>query len=160
MTTTQDKFKKLVDFFSKVPAVQAENILAYAYDTQNEHIWWFKFKINIQHKLAWQTVQELGHVLNYLSANERLPTQFMPVSPPPYMNGNANEFLAWVIECNHAEFTPDVICEWLEARLPQPVEVETAWKIGADLSILDDMTPRDIDQLIPSLDTVKFTKPK
>ena len=28
--------------------------------------------------------------------NERLPTVFMPVSPPPYANGPAREFLSWV----------------------------------------------------------------
>ena len=57
-----------------------------------EHAWWFKFSIDVEHALAWQTVQELGHVLNYLSTNERLPTLFFPVSPPPYMNGEAKDF--------------------------------------------------------------------
>lgn len=150
----QASFQRLVDFFSKIPSVQAENILAYAYE--NPPIWWFKFKINIQHPLAWQTVQELGHVLNYLSVNERLPTQFMPVSPPPYMNGGAEQFLAWVIECNHADFPPDVVCDWLEARLPNPVDDETQWDTGGDLSLLDDLSAQDIDQLIPPLDTIKF----
>jgi len=37
-------------------------------------------------------------VLNYLSLDERLSTVFMPVSPPPYLNGGV-EFLSWVIEC-------------------------------------------------------------
>ncbi|SPE35761.1 hypothetical protein SBA3_2300022 [Candidatus Sulfopaludibacter sp. SbA3] len=49
--------------------------------------WWVKFAIDISHRLAWNVVQELGHVLNYLSVNERLPTVFKPVSPPPYANG-------------------------------------------------------------------------
>ena len=79
--------------------------------TDGQHAWWFKFHIDVEHPLAWQTVQELGHVLNYLSTNERLPTQFFPVSPPPYMNGEAKDFLAWVIQCNHAEFSPDVVCD-------------------------------------------------
>jgi hypothetical protein len=79
--------------------------------------------------LAWQTVQELGHVLNYISKNERLPTQFLPVSPPPYMNGEAKQFLAWVIQCNHPDFPPDVICDWLEARLPSPVEDIEKWNL-------------------------------
>lgn len=153
-----EQFKRLVEFFSKVPSVQADNILAYAYE--QESIWWFKFKINTKHPLAWQTVQELGHVLNYLSVNERLPTRFLPVSPPPYMNGGADEFLAWVIECNHVDFPPDVICEWLEARLPQPIDAESAWRVEGDLSLLDNLTPKDIDELVPSLDSIHFAKKK
>jgi hypothetical protein len=50
-----------------------------------------KFAIDIEHPLAWSVVQELGHVLNYVSLEERLPTVFMPVSPPPYMNGGPDE---------------------------------------------------------------------
>ena len=100
-----------------------------AHAADGAHAWWIKFKIDVEHPLAWQTVQELGHVLNYLSTNERLPTQFMPVSPPPYMNGDAKQFLAWVIECNHADFPPDVICNWLEARLPSPIEDAEQWRI-------------------------------
>jgi hypothetical protein len=49
--------------------------------------WWVKFTIDIEHALAWRVVQELGHVLNYIALEERLPTVVMPVSPPPYMNG-------------------------------------------------------------------------
>jgi hypothetical protein len=37
-------------------------------------------------------VQELGHVLNYVSVTEPLPTVFKPVSPPPYMNGDRRSF--------------------------------------------------------------------
>jgi hypothetical protein len=79
-----------IDFFCKIPSVQKERIIAHG--TDGQHAWWFKFNINVEHPLAWQTVQELGHVLNYLSTNERLPTQFFPVSPPPYMNGEAKTF--------------------------------------------------------------------
>src|SRR5688500_17345460 len=60
--------------------------------------WWVKFSLDISHRLTWNVVQELGHVLNYLSLNERLPTVFKPVSPPPYLNGGPAEFLSWVIE--------------------------------------------------------------
>jgi hypothetical protein len=61
-----------------------------------------KFSIDVFHPSAWRTVQELGHVLNYVSINERLPTVFKPVLPPPYMNGGPVEFLPWVIECPDA----------------------------------------------------------
>lgn len=139
-------FERLYQFFSKVPSVQESRIDAHG--TDGDHAWWFKFQIDIQHPLAWQTVQELGHVLNYLSTNERLPTQFLPVSPPPYMNGDASDFLAWVIQCNHPDFSPDVICDWLEARLPSPVDDVEQWKIKTDLKELDNLSDKDLDKII------------
>ena len=140
-------FDRLSQFFSQIPSVQQSGIVAHG--TDGPQAWWFKLNIDIEHPLAWQTVQELGHVLNYLSTNERLPTQFFPVSPPPYMNGEAKDFLAWVIQCNHADFSPDVVCDWLEARLPNPVNDENQWKIKTDLKELDELTDKDLDQLIP-----------
>lgn len=140
-------FDGLYQFFCNVPSVQESRIVAHGSDGQ--HAWWFKFSIDVQHPLAWQTVQELGHVLNYLSTNERLPTQFFPVSPPPYMNGEAKDFLAWVIQCNHADFTPDVVCDWLEGRLPNPVDDEKQWAIKTDASELETLSDKDLDQLIP-----------
>jgi hypothetical protein len=140
-------FDRLSQFFSQIPSVQQSGIVAHG--TDGQQAWWFKLNIDIEHPLAWQTVQELGHVLNYLSTNERLPTQFFPVSPPPYMNGEAKDFLAWVIQCNHADFSPDVVCDWLEARLPNPVNDESQWKIKTDLKELDELTDKDLDQLIP-----------
>ena len=140
-------FDRLSQFFSQIPSVQQSGIVAHG--TDGQQAWWFKLNIDIEHPLAWQTVQELGHVLNYLSTNERLPTQFFPVSPPPYMNGEAKDFLAWVIQCNHADFSPDVVCDCLEARLPNPVNDESQWKIKTDLKELDELTDKDLDQLIP-----------
>jgi len=86
-----------------------------------------KFTIDIDHPLAWSVVQELGHVLNYLSLDERLPTVFMPVSPPPYLNGGP-DYLSWVIECKDKDFTPEICAEWLEGHLPRPVEDPEQWK--------------------------------
>ena len=140
-------FDRLYEFFCKVPSVQKAFIDSYGSD--GKHSWWFKFQINIEHDLAWQTVQELGHVLNYISKSERLPTQFLPVSPPPYMNGEAKQFLCWVIQCNHVDFPPDVICDQLEARLPKPIEDETQWKIKTDLHELDKISDKDLDAIVP-----------
>ncbi|MFG0284722.1 MAG: hypothetical protein ACF8R7_09910 [Phycisphaerales bacterium JB039] len=94
--------------------------------------WWVKFQINVDHPLAWYVVQELGHVLNYLSLNERLPTVFMPVSPPPYLNGGPRDFLSWVIECEDRGFQPGTCAKWLEGRLPNPIEDETQWQTHDD----------------------------
>ncbi len=88
-----------------------------------------KFSLDTTHPLAWRVVQELGHVLNYLSNDERLPTVFKPVSPPPYLNGGV-EFLSWVIENQDASFTPARCAEWLRGRLPDPVTDPNAWEAG------------------------------
>lgn len=93
--------------------------------------WWMKFRLNIEHPLAWRHVQELGFVLNYLSVDERLPTVFMPVSPPPYLNGGV-EFLSWVIESTDPTFKPDSCAEWLEGRLPRPVDDLAQWDTDSE----------------------------
>jgi len=124
------KFEKLVDFLARIPAVDVN-------DTPSQGIgsgegnggWWVKFSIDVDHDLAWETVQELGHVLNYMSVEERLPTVFKPVSPPPYMNGGPDEFLSWVIEADDPTFTPALCAEWLEGRLPRPVTDLDQWSM-------------------------------
>jgi len=116
-------FEKLKALLARVPAVQ-RNVGVGQLDGGG---WYAKFGLDISHKLAWNVVQEFAHILNYLSISERLPTVFMPVSPPPYLNGGPDEYLSWVIECRDTSFTPDKTGEWLEARLPDPVEDEAEW---------------------------------
>ncbi len=94
--------------------------------------WWVKFTIETDSPVAWHTVQELGFVLNYLSLNERLPTIFKPVSPPPYLNGGPHDFLSWVIECPDLDFRPGTVAKWLEGRLPRPVEDLEQWLGDSD----------------------------
>lgn len=91
--------------------------------------WWVKFSIDINHTLAWNVVQELGHVINYVSLNEQLPAKFYPVSAPPYMNGGPSDFLFWIIESDQIDFTPDNMKEWLEGRLPDPIDDIREWSI-------------------------------
>jgi hypothetical protein len=55
----------------------------------------------------------------------------MPVSPPPYLNGGV-EFLSWVIESTDPSFTPNKCVEWLEGRLPRPVDDLEQWKMDDD----------------------------
>jgi hypothetical protein len=116
-------FATLIEFLAKVPSVTGQIGTGGTDDGR----WWVKFKIDIQHKLAWHAIQELGHVLNYLSLDERLPTSFYPVSPPPYMNGGPDEYLSWVIECHKSEFRPGTCAKWLSERLPKPVEDLSQW---------------------------------
>jgi hypothetical protein len=115
-------FEPLTSYLRRVPAID-ERIWA----GDENGMWWCKFVLNIKHPLAWNVVQELGHVLNYLSLDERLPTVFKPVSPPPYLNGGPNDFLSWVIEVTDPTFSPATCAKWLEGRLPRPVEQVTAW---------------------------------
>lgn len=120
---TNQTFKDLEQYLLRIPSVTAP-IGKGQFEDGN---WWVKFSIDIAHPLAWNVVQELGHVLNYLSVNERLPAVFMPVSPPSYMNGGPDEFLSWVIEAKEITFTPASCAEWLEGRLPRPVEELSEW---------------------------------
>lgn len=116
-------FTKLIEFLERVPAICG----AIGKGADDDGRWWVKFDIDINHKYAWHTVQEFGHVLNYLSVEERLPTSFHPVSPPPYMNGGPEQFLSWVIECHNPEMRPGTCTEWLIGRLPNPVEDLEQW---------------------------------
>ena len=116
-------FTALQAFLVRVPAIVAP------ISTGSERgTWWVKFSIDVDHELAWRVVQEFAHVLNYVSLGERLPTVFKPVSPPPYINGGPRDFLSWVIECDDAEFPPSICAEWLEGRLPRPVDDVNIWK--------------------------------
>ena len=119
----QSDFVGLLEYLARVPAMQ----VPIGKGQLEGGGWWVKFSLDISHPLAWNVVQELGHVLNYLSLDERLPTVFKPVSPPPYMNGGPSEFLSWVIECDDESFGPDKAAEWLEGRLPRPVEDAEQW---------------------------------
>jgi hypothetical protein len=121
-------FAKLEAYLLRVPGVQGP-LGKGRFENGN---WWVKFGIDITHPLAWNVVQELGHVLNYISLESRLPTVFMPVSPPPYMNGGPRQFLSWVIESTQNGFEPDKCVEWLEGRLPRPVEDVAEWSQDED----------------------------
>ena len=127
LSVTMDKraFTKLIEYLEKVPAIYG----TIGSGSDNDGCWWVKFEIDINHQFAWHTVQEMAHVLNYMSIDERLPTSFHPVSPPPYMNGGPVEFLWWVIECHNPEFRPGTCAEWLIGRLPNPVEDLEQWAL-------------------------------
>lgn len=119
----QSDFDQLINFLYRVPAIQ-KRISHGRYEDKN---WWVKFSIDIRSEIAWNVVQEFGHVLNYISLNERLPVSFFPVSAPPYMNGGPDDFLYWIIESKEPSFSPDKTKEWLEGRLPDPVDNLEEW---------------------------------
>jgi len=121
----QRAFKTLTEYLEKVPAINSP----IASGSDEEGFWLIKFQIDIDHKYAWSVVQELGCVINYLSVNERLPTVFYPVSPAPYLNGGPTDFLSWVIETKDIEFKPGTLKEWLEGRLPNPVDDLEQWNM-------------------------------
>lgn len=123
-----DEFAELAAYLLRVPGISG-TMGKGRFDNGN---WWVKFSIDIDHPLAWNVVQEFGNVLNYLSLTERLPTVFMRVSPPSYLNGGPREFLSWVIESTVKDFSPKTCAEWLEGRLPRPVDDPAAWPKSAD----------------------------
>lgn len=124
----QPDFQPLIDYIRKIPGIHP----SIGSGMGDEGVWWVKFVIDIDHPLAWRVVQELGHVLNYVSLNERLPTVFMPVSPPPSLNGCPRNSLSWVVEARDADFKTADCTEWLEGRLPRPVDDLQAWEIDDD----------------------------
>lgn len=119
-------FKELEAFLSRVPGISTP----VGKGETEEGPWWIKFRLNIHHPLAWQVVQEFGHVINCLSLDEPLPTLFYPVSPPPYMNGGPDKYLSWIVESKQNTFTPSDLAKWLEGRLPSPVDDFTQWNEG------------------------------
>lgn len=118
-------FASLLEYMNRIPSMT--NSISFGSDEKG--FWWIKFQLDIHHSLAWNVVQELGCVINYLSVNERLPTVFYPVSPAPYMNGGPEDFLSWVIETKDREFKPETLMKWLEGRLPNPVDDIAKWEI-------------------------------
>lgn len=129
----EPRFARLLDFLERVPAVAVNDTPSRGFGSGSlEKGWWVKLALDLDHPLAWNAVQELGHVLNYMSIKDRLPTVFKPVSPPPYMNGGPRDYLSWVIECPGGEMEPDKVMEWLEGRLPQPVEDPDQWETDED----------------------------
>jgi len=127
--TEPEQLESLLAFLERLPAMRlpAGRKSIGAGTTDGGH-WWVKFSLDTNHPLAWRVVQELGHVLNYLSVDERLPAAFKPVSPPPYLNGGV-EFLSWVIESHDRAFTPADCAKYLEGRLPDPITDVDAWEI-------------------------------
>lgn len=122
---SQTTLDPLLQFLDRVPAL---SVLSSATDAPR---WWVKLRIDVEHPLAWRVVQELGHVLNYLSTEQRLPTRFYPVSPPPYLNGGVS-FLSWIVENTDDAFTTAKTAEWLEGRMPRPVEDEEVWEVDGE----------------------------
>lgn len=118
-------FKSIIEYLEKIPSINSP----LATGSDEGGFWWIKFQIDINNEYAWQVIQELGSVINYLSINERLPTVFYPVSPAPYLNGGPNEFLSWIIETKDKEFKPGTLKKWLEGRLPNPVEDLDQWNM-------------------------------
>ena len=122
------RFHKLIDYLARIPAIETNSSPSRGLGSGlADGTWWIKFSIKLSHPLAWHVVQELGHVLNYLSVHERLPTTFKPVSPPPYLNGGPCDCLSWLIECSIGAMKPGTVADWLEARLPKPVDDLSQW---------------------------------
>lgn len=100
-----------------------------SFGSDEDGFWWIKFQLDINNKLAWNVVQELGCVVNYISINKRLQAVFYPVSPAPYMNGGPEDYLSWVIETKDAKFKPGTLMKWLNERLPKPVNDLEQWEV-------------------------------
>ena len=112
----EEGLSALVTYLDTLPAVSVMS------SGKQGSLWWVKLEIAIDSPHAWNVVQELGFVLNYISLGELLPTLFKPVSPPPYLNGGPKENLAWVIESTQPLVDPRTILGFLNERLPDPTK--------------------------------------
>lgn len=141
MTSDDDpRFEPLLALLERLPAVDLPaGRRSIGRGRLPDGEWWVKFSLDTKHELAWRVVQELGHVLNSLSAEERLPTSFMPVSPPPYLNGGV-EYLSWIIESKDGAFGPLDCANWLEGRLPIPIDDVNQWRLD-DSDTEEDFLP-------------------
>jgi hypothetical protein len=126
--TEDSDLEGLVAFLRSVPGITG----TIGQGRYGDGLWWVKFGIDIDHPLAWNVVQELGYVLNYISVNERLPTAFMPVSPAPYLNGGPRQFLSWIIESKSPNFSASDAARWPESRLPRPVNNLSQWRASKE----------------------------
>lgn len=155
-TAHDARFAALIDFLVRIPAVETTDTPSMGIGSGgSDGGWWVKFALDIDSEIAWETVQEMAHVLNSLSLDEKLATVFKPVSPPPYLNGGPEEFLSWVIEAPD-EMTPDTVAAWLEERLPKPVEEEDAWlgeREDADEDLDPDAEDEDADEAFGDLES-------
>jgi hypothetical protein len=128
--TQRSDLDALVAFLARLPAIELPaGTKSIGRGVSDGGAWWVKFSLDLEHRLVWRVVQELAHVLNLLAIDEGLATSFKPVSPPPYMNGGPDEFLSWVIE-GDARCSPTACLQWLEGRLPQPVDEAAEWSLG------------------------------
>ena len=127
MTITLD-FEPLIAFIRKIPGINP----VIGSGVFENGLWWIKFKIDLTHPLAWRLVQEFGNILNSISITEQLASVFKPTSPPVYLNGGPKEYLSWVIESTDISFTPDICLEWLNERLPRPVDDLAQWILEDD----------------------------
>ncbi len=138
------RFTPLLDFLARIPAMDVNDTPSRGFGSGGDGgSWWIKFSIDIDHELAWETVQEIGHALNTPSLEEGTAAVFKPVSPPPYLNGGPDEYLSWVIEAPDS-FAPGAVAGTLEARLPQPVDDEDAWAGEREDDDSDDDDDEDI----------------
>jgi hypothetical protein len=117
-----EELKVFKDFLLTIPCITDVMI-----PDSVDRNWFLKLQIDISSPIAWNFVQEFGHILNYISLDERLPTKFYPVSAPPYLNGGPQDFLYWIIESTQSETNPKFILEYLVGRLPEDVSIEANW---------------------------------
>jgi len=63
-------FEKLLAVIEKLPAIfLPAGRKSIGFGSSVDGNWWVKFSLDTKHPLAWRHVQEIGHVLNYLSVD-------------------------------------------------------------------------------------------
>ena len=68
--------------------------------------WWVQFKLDLNHKMIWTVIQELGYVANNMVLIGKLPVKLLPWPSAPE-NGPPESMLFWRIERYDGRFSPD-----------------------------------------------------
>ena len=108
-------FQRLLDYLKRLPAI--DPAIGSGTGTGEGGLWWVKLIINIDRPMAWRIVQELGHVLNYVSLNERLPAISCRIAAPIPERRRA-QFPVLGHRVIRPHLTPSDCAEWLEGRSP------------------------------------------
>jgi hypothetical protein len=117
------RVKRLAKLIGTLPGVKGP----VAHNASDQWFWWVKFTIDTRHALAWHVIQRLGYVFNYYSIEQHFDTKFMPVSPPPDLNGGPRQYLSWVVEATLGFYDPGPSMEALRRELPQNVKSKAEW---------------------------------
>jgi hypothetical protein len=111
---------QLVDFLRQVPSLR--NFRRSAVDFRS---WWVSFEIDLSLPLAWKVIRALALNLNNHSANMWLATVFKPIP-----DKRPDQPTCWRIESTDPLLDPAEVVQWLEMKLPTPLNDVDAWNEG------------------------------
>jgi hypothetical protein len=111
---------EVIDFFKKIPALDSPVLIS-----EEEKYWSIDFTIDLDHEIVWNVIQYFGYICNCGGKQGLL---FLPMSPPPYLNGGPYTHMSWSILCKNLDFSLADFLQILEEYLPVPLDDFEQWK--------------------------------